>query len=133
MPRGIPSSWRQISTTAADSPAAVIRNVLPDSNCALDEQRRRRRFDTVLQIKRWHCPEVLVGNPKPFAAGGKDIHGLRVRKDCFYHVRRGVENMLAIVKDQQPRPAFQRGGHGLTYGLAGLLGDAQHRGHRVGH
>jgi hypothetical protein len=75
---------------------------------ALDEQCRRRRFDTVLQIKRWHCPQVLVGNPKPFAAGGKDIHGLRVRKDCFDHVRRGVENMLAVVDYQQPDSAFQR-------------------------
>jgi hypothetical protein len=41
--------------------------------------------------------------------------------------------MFAIVEDQQPRPAFQRGGHGLTYRLAGLLGDALHRGYRDGH
>ena len=41
--------------------------------------------------------------------------------------------MLAVVEHQQPDPALQRGGHRLAHGLARLLGDAQHRRHRVGH
>ncbi len=41
--------------------------------------------------------------------------------------------MFAVVKHQQPHPALQGGGHALGYAPAGLLGDAQHRGHRVGH
>ena len=47
--------------------------------------------------------------------------------------RRSVAHVLAVVEHQQPHPALQRGGHTLAHGLARLLGDAQHRGHRIGH
>ena len=44
-----------------------------------------------------------------------------------------VEDVLAVVEHQQPRPALQRRRHRLAHALARLLGDAQHRGHRIGH
>ena len=43
------------------------------------------------------------------------------------------QHVFAVVEHQQPHPALQRGGHALGHAAAGLLGDAQHRGHRVGH
>ena len=42
-----------------------------------------------------------------------------------------VAAVLGII--QQPDSALQGGGHRLSHALARLLGDAQHRGHRVGH
>ena len=41
--------------------------------------------------------------------------------------------MFAVVEHQQPHPALQGGGHTPGHAAAGLLGDAQHRGHRVRH
>ena len=54
-------------------------------------------------------------------------------RDGLHQISDGVENVLAIVEHQQPDPALQRRGHRLAHGLPRLLGDAQHRGHRVGH
>ena len=76
---------------------------------------------------------MLVGDPQPFAAGGQDPHRRRLRQDGLDQIGGGVEHVLAVVEHQQPDPALQRGGHTLAHGLARLLGDAQHRGHRVGH
>ena len=76
---------------------------------------------------------MLVGDPQPFAAGGQDSHRRRLRQDGFDQIGGGVEHVLAVVEHQQPDPALQRGGHRLAHGLARLLGDAQHRRHRVGH
>ena len=55
------------------------------------------------------------------------------REDGFDQIGRGVAHVLAVVEHQQPDPALQRGGHRLAHALARLLGDAQHRGDRVGH
>ena len=56
-----------------------------------------------------------------------------MREDGFDQVGGSVEHVLAVVENQQPDPALQRGGHRLTHGLTRLLGDAQHRRHRIGH
>ena len=60
-------------------------------------------------------------------------HRRRLREDGFDQIGGGVEDVLAVVEHQQPDPALQRGGHRLAHALARLLGDAQHRRHRVGH
>ena len=56
-----------------------------------------------------------------------------MRENGLHQVGDSVQKVLAIVEHQQPDPALQRLGHRLGHGLPRLLGDAQHRGHRVGH
>jgi hypothetical protein len=56
-----------------------------------------------------------------------------VRQDGLDQIPGSVAQMLAVVEHQQPHPALQRGGHTVSHALARLLGDAQHRRHRVGH
>ena len=46
---------------------------------------------------------------------------------------RASSDVLAVVEHQQPRPALQAAATDSLTALARLLGDAQHRGHRVGH
>jgi hypothetical protein len=72
---------------------------------------------------------LLVDDTQPFATGRKNPHGRRGRENRRNQVRRGIEDVLAIVEHQQPDPALQRGGHRLAHALARLLGNAQHRGH----
>ena len=71
--------------------------------------------------------------PSPSRLVARNLHGRRVREDGLDQIGGGVEHVLAVVEHQQPDPALQRGGHALAHALAGLLGDAQHRRHRVGH
>ena len=105
-----------------------------DACSAFDEQRRRRTSRSRLpRPARAPAKPARRRRRSPSRLVAKDMHGRGMRKDGLDQVGGGVKNVLAIVEHQQPRPAFQRGGHRLTYGLAGLLGDAQHRGHRVGH
>ena len=91
------------------------------------------RVDSRRDIQRGHRPHLLVGDPQSFAAGGHDSHRRRLREDRLDQIGGGVKHVLAVVEHQQPDPALQRGGHRLAHGLAWLLGDAQHRRHRVGH
>ena len=56
-----------------------------------------------------------------------------MREYGFHQVGGGVENVFAVVHHQQPDPALERSGHRLTDGLTRLLGDAQHRRHRIGY
>ena len=100
---------------------------------AFDEQTHRRRVDSRCRVQRAHRPNLLVWDSESLAAGGEDSYSRRLRKYRFDQVGGGGENVLAIVDHQQPDPALQRGGHRLTYGLTRLLGDAQHRRHRIGH
>jgi len=100
---------------------------------ALDEKARRRRVDSCAHVQRGHQPQLLVGDPQSFAAGGQDPHRRRMREYGFDLVGGSGEHVLAVVDHQQSDPALQRSGHRLADGLAGLLGDAPHRGHRVGH
>ena len=55
-----------------------------------------------------------------------------MREDGLDQIARGVAHVLAIVDDQQADSAVERRGHRLAHALAGLLGDAQDCGHRVG-
>ena len=100
---------------------------------AFDEEIDCGRVDSPAEIQRGHRPQLLIGHPQPFAAGGHDAHRRRLRQDGLDQIPGGVAQMLAVVEHQQPHPALQRGGHTLSHGLTRLLGDAQHRCYRVGH
>ena len=73
----------------------------------------------------------LVGKAQPLTACGQDAHRGRPREDEIDEIRRGVNDVLAVVEDQETDPALQRGSDRLTHRHAGLLRDAQHRGHSV--
>ncbi len=98
-----------------------------------DEQGHRGRVDACADVQRGHRPQPLVGDSESFAAGGHNLGRRRGREDGLDQIGGGIEHVFAVVEHQQPHPALQGGGHALGYALAGLLGDAQHRGHRVGH
>jgi hypothetical protein len=76
---------------------------------------------------------LLVGDPQPFAAGDQDSHGRRVSQDGLNQIGSSVEDVLAVVEQQQPDPAIQRSGDRLTHALSRLLIYAQHSRHRIGH
>ena len=50
---------------------------------ALDEKARRRRVDSCAHVQRGHQPQLLVGDPQSFAAGGQDPHRRRMREYGF--------------------------------------------------
>ena len=74
-----------------------------------------------------------MGDAESFATGGHNLDRCRGREDCLDQIGGGIQHVFAVVEHQQPHPALQGGGHALGHAEAGLLGDAQHRGHRVGH
>ena len=124
---------RQISTTAAASSA-----VATEKRAATLRARSTNRVTAAESMpartsERGHQPQLLVGDPQSFPAGGQNPHRRRVRQDRLDQIRRSVTHVLAVVEHQQPHPALQRGGHTLSHGLTRLLSDTQHRCHRVGH
>ena len=109
------------------------REVRRDTARAFDKQPHCGRVDSCADLQRRHRPHLLVGNPQSFAAGGQNLYGRRCRQDGLDQIGCRVEHVLAIVEHKQPDSALQRGGDTLAHGFARLLGDAQHRRHRVGH
>ena len=134
MANGIPSRRRQISTTAAASSAVGHREA------AAPHLGRVRRTGSP-PPSRFPPPTSSEGTghtcssatPSPSRLVARIRHRRRLREDGLDQIGGGVEHVLAVVEHQQPDPALQRGGHRLAHGLARLLGDAQHRRHRVGH
>ena len=99
---------------------------------AFEKQCHRSGVDTRAEVQRGHRPQLLVGDLQTLTAGGQNPHRRRVGQDGFDQVGYGVEHVLAVVEHQQPDSALQRG-YGLADALARLVGDAQHRRHRIGH
>ena len=133
MARGIPSRRRQISTTAPASSAVAI-----EKRGATLWARSTNRLTAAESIPPLRSSEgtghtCSSATPSPSRLVAKTSHGRRLREDGFDQIGGGVEHVLAVVEHQQPDPALQRGGHALAHALARLLGDAQHRRHRVGH
>jgi hypothetical protein len=111
----------------------VQREARRDAAGAFNEQFHCGRVDSRADVQRGHRPQLLVGDPQALAAGGHDSHRRRLRHDGFDQIGGGVEHVLAVVEHQQADSALQRGRDTLGHTLARLLGDAQHRRHRIGH
>jgi len=54
---------------------------------------------------RRHRTKVFTWHPQPFPAGGQDAHRGRPRQDHFHQPRDGIEDMFAIVEDEEPDTA----------------------------
>ena len=130
---GIPSRRRQISTTAAASSALAS-----EKRGATLRARSTNRLTAAESMPAPTSSEGTGHNcssatPNPSRLVAKILHRRGLRQDGLDQISGGVAHMLAVVQHQQPDPALQRGGHGLAHALARLLGDAQHRRHRIGH
>ena len=133
MANGIPSRRRQISATAFASSASATEK--------RDETLCARSTNKLAAAELMPPPMSSDGTDHSCSSATSSRSRLvaKIRavagtgEDGLDQVGRGVAHVLAVVEHQQPDPAFQRGGHALGHGLARLLGNAQHRGHRIGH
>ena len=62
-----------------------------DAMGTFDEQGHCGRVDTRADVQRRHRPQLFVGDPQSFAAGGQDRHGRRVREDGLDQIGGGVD------------------------------------------
>ena len=88
MANGIPSRRRQISTTAATSSALSIEKRGAKLPARSTKRIHRGRVDSPARSRRGHRPHLLVGDPQPFAAGRRSLHGRRLRQDGLDRDRR---------------------------------------------
>ncbi len=73
----------------------VGRKALRDTASTLDEQ-----VDGRIDVQRSHPPHLLIGDPESFTAGGQDLHRRRLAENGFDQIRRGIEDVLAVVEHQ---------------------------------
>ena len=104
------------------------RLVSRQSPSALCEQLHGR-----IDFQRRDPPQSLADQTESLTARRQDLDCGRMRDDGLDQIRRGIDDVLAVVEYQQADPALQRGRHGLAHCLAWLLRDAEHRRHRVGY
>ncbi len=93
-------------------------------------------------VERLHRPQQLAGDAEGLTAGGEDAHSRALRQDPVGEPRGGVDQMLAVVEDDQlaARPdaghqaAGQVGvGDGRPYGHAAGVAHAERGEHRLRH
>ena len=134
MANGIPSSRRQISTTASASSGWASEKSGGNTMGAFDEQVHRGGVDARADVQR-RAPRHNCSSPTPNPSRlvARILTVADAARIASTRSARRVEHVLAVVEHQQPDSALQRGGHRLAHALARLLGDAQHRRHRVGH
>ena len=136
MANGIPSRRRQISTTAPAS-APVASEIAGRNSCEHAQRtgsRRPSRYP-LQHIERGHRPQLFVGDPQAFAAGGQDLHRRRARPGSPRSGRRRRRRTCSQLSNTNSRdPALQRGRPRL---LATLLPGCwvmpKHRRHGIGH
>ena len=61
-----------------------------------------------VHVQRRHGPQVLAVDPQTFAAGGEHLHRRRPGQDRLHQVGGRVEDVFAVVHDQQQPTARQR-------------------------
>ncbi len=133
MANGIPSRRRQISTTAAASSAWPSRSAAQRSGrvrrTGSPPQSRfpRRRPARAPATTARRRPRVLRGWWPGLVTVAECARMASIRSAAASSTCSQLSNTNS--RD----PALQRGGHRLAHALARLLGDAQHRRHRVGH
>ena len=93
----------------------------------------RGRIDARTDVQRGHRPQLLVGDPQPFAAGGQYPHRRRPREDRLDQIGRGVAARARSCRTPTAGPCPPTRRPRLADTLSRLLGNAQHRRHRIGH
>ncbi len=134
MANGIPSSRRQISTTASASSGWASENPEATLWARSTNKVHCGRVDSRADVQRrdtGHNCSSATPNPSRLVA--RIVTVAECGEDRLDQIGGSVEHVLAVVEHQQPDSALQRGGHRLGHALARLLGDAQHRRDRVGH
>ena len=81
MASGIPSRRRQISTTAAASSAVATEKRAATLRARSTNRVTAAESMPARDLQRGHQPQLLVGDPQPFAAGRQHPHRRRVRQD----------------------------------------------------
>ena len=76
---------------------------------------------------------MLVSDTDSFTAGGQNLHRRRAPRGSLDQIGGASTTCSQLSNTNSRDPALQRGGHRLADALARLLGDAQHRRHRIGH
>ena len=102
MANGIPSSLRQISTTASASRAGPARS--RDTTLWARSRKRFTAADSVPELTSSDGtrPQLFVADPQSFAAGRQNRYGRRGGQDRLDQIRDTVNNVLAVVEHQQP-------------------------------
>ena len=72
-------------------------------------------------------------DPQPLAAASDERHCCRAGQDRLDHLGGGIEDVLAVVEDDQEPAADERLGDAVRHAEAGLGGDAQRGRDRIGH
>ena len=133
MANGMPSSLRQISTTASASPGWASEK--SGTTLWARSTKRLTAADSVPALTssegtRHNCSSA---DPQSFAAGRENRYGRRGGQDGLDQIRGAVDERARSCRTPTAGPALQGGGHRLGHCLARLLGDTQHRRHSIGH
>ncbi len=107
------------------------REVRRDSTGAFCEQRHCRRVDAASTSSERHWPHSLVCNTKSLTAGGKTLHRRRLARIASIRSAEASRRARSC-RNQQPDSALLRSSHRVAHRSFPAVGDAQHRGDRVG-
>ncbi|HLW12350.1 MAG TPA: hypothetical protein VKU81_06600 [Casimicrobiaceae bacterium] len=75
----------------------------------------------------------LAANVQPLAAGRQELHARQRLQQFRCQFRAGVDQMLAVVEDEQQLAVSAMPGQRLRHGAARFLLDPERRGHRLRH
>src|SRR5262249_34342116 len=76
--------------------------------------------------------DLLVGEPEWLAASAQDVEGRGGIEKCVYELRRGVDDVFAVVDDKQEGPVGKVVSDHVRYRLAGPFAEPQRRGEPSG-
>ena len=109
---------------------------------AFDEQSHRREFGHLLgtgqgvqrrQRERWHSPAHLADQPECLTAGGQDAEAWARPQQRVRHVRACLEQVLAVVEDQEDVSRLEYPTERREHGLRGHFADAEGGCDRLGY
>ena len=94
--------------------------------------RRLRRFP-IRQRQRRHSVRLLAGDAERFAAARQDLDVGALSQECVGHFGAGIDQVLAVVEQQQQALVLEVRGERLSDGLAWLFLHPQNRRHGLRH